>query len=71
MYFNLFFKKQFAFFGQIMDELNINIKENFDSSESSNIEQIRLAKLAMERVRQSIYQKVEKDPKISFLLKRL
>jgi len=58
-----------------MEELNINLGinqlENFDSHELRNIEQIQLAKLAMEKVKQSIYQKLKNDPETTFLLKRL
>ena len=55
-----------------MEKLNINSNtkqlENFDSSESTNIDPI---KLAMEKVKQSICKKAKTNPEILFILKRL
>ena len=49
-------------------KLNIDKLENFNLSETVNIDQM---KLTMEKVKQSIYQKSKNNPEIGFLLKRL
>jgi hypothetical protein len=58
-----------------MEELNVNSNinqlENLELSKSVNIDQVKLVKLAMEKVKQSIYQKSGNDSEIMFILKRL
>ena len=52
-----------------MEKLNItNTLENFNPSESINIDRI---KLTIESVKQSIYLKSKDNPEINFILKRL
>ena len=55
-----------------MEKLSINSSadklENLNLSKSVNVNQV---KLAMEKVKLSIYQKSKNNPEISFLLKRL
>ena len=50
------------------NEYNEYKLEHFNSTELVDIDQI---KLAMEKVKQSIYQKSQNKPELGFLLKRL